>query len=296
MKTNHLTEKIWHLLTLHIIPEAEEISSSILFEKGATGIVTLAEAEDSIKLGAYFDPQANPEEIAREIEAEFAEAGILASLLGITLSEIADQDWMQKWKEGFEAINIGKRLMVAPSWKLPEETTDRAIIQIDPGMAFGTGTHETTRLCLEAIESRWSGGSMIDVGTGTGILAIAAALLAENSRIVAIDIDPLAVEVAKENLEINKVTNLIEIREGQPADYAGQQFDFVVANLTAEVIIALMDDLVACLNPEGLMILSGILTILRDDVEAEAVAAGLKIVERGQAGEWSLVIAQRGEG
>jgi ribosomal protein L11 methyltransferase len=295
MKTNHLSEKIWHLLTLHIIPEAEEISSSILFEKGATGIVTLAETEESLELGAYFDPQANPEEIAREIEAEFAEAKILASLLGITLSEVVDQDWMQKWKEGFEAINIGKRLMVAPSWKLPQEATDRAVIQIDPGMAFGTGTHETTRLCLETIESRWSGGSMIDVGTGTGILAIAAALLAENSRIVAIDIDPLAVEVAKENLEINGVINLIEIREGQPADFSGQQFDFVVANLTAEVIIALMNDLVACLTPEGLMILSGILTVLRDDVEEAAARVGLKIVERGEAGEWSLLLAQRGE-
>jgi ribosomal protein L11 methyltransferase len=287
-------EKIWHLLTLHIIPEAEEISSSILFEKGATGIVTLEESKESLKLAAYFDPQANPEEIAREIESEFAEAKIPGSLLGITLSEIADQDWMQKWKEGFEAINIGKRLIVAPSWKLPQGTTERAIIQIDPGMAFGTGTHETTRLCLEAIESRWSGGSMIDVGTGTGILAIAAALLADHSRIVAIDIDPLAVEVAKENLEINGVTNFIEIREGQPAEFAGQQFDFVVANLTAEVIIALLNDLIACLGPGGLMILSGILTTLRDDVEEAAVGAGLKIVERGEAGEWSLLVAERG--
>jgi ribosomal protein L11 methyltransferase len=296
MKCKSPTEKIWHLLTLHVLREAEEFTGSLLFDQGATGIVTLAEADESVKLGAYFGGQANPEEMAREIEAEFARAGILPSLLDVALSEVPDQDWMQKWKEGFEAINIGERLMVAPSWKLPESANDRAIIQIDPGMAFGTGTHETTRLCLEAIESRWSGGSMIDVGTGTGILAIAAARLAENSRIVAIDVDPLAVEVAKENIAINRVEKIIEITEGQPADFVGQTFDLVVANLTADVIMALMNDLAACLNEEGVMILSGILTALRPDVEKSAAGAGLKIVEGKEAGEWSMLVAQRGAG
>jgi ribosomal protein L11 methyltransferase len=149
---------------------------------------------------------------------------------------------------------------------------------------------------LQAIESRWSGGSMIDVGTGTGILAIAAALLAENSRIVAIDIDPLAVEVAKENIAINRVEKAIEIFAGQPADFAGQTFDLVVANLTADVIMALMNDLAACLNEDGVMILSGILTTLRPDVEKSAAGAGLKIVAGKEAGEWSMLVAQRGEG
>lgn len=295
MKVNESTEKIWHLVTLEILPEAEEIAGFLLFERGATGIVTLAESPAGLKLGAYFDARVNPEELARDIEAEFARAGMTAALLGISRSQEPEQDWMQKWKEGFEAIDIGHRLMVAPSWKVPE-ATDRAVIQIDPGMAFGTGTHETTRLCLEAIEARWRGGSMIDVGTGTGILAIAAALLAENSRIVAIDVDPLAVEVAKENVEINGISGRIEIVEAQPADFAGQQFDFVVANLTAEVIIALLDDLVACLQPQGSMILSGILTTLRDDVEKAAALAGLQIIERGAAGEWAMLIARRGEG
>jgi ribosomal protein L11 methyltransferase len=295
MKPTSSTEKIWHLLTIEIAREAEEIAGALLFDNGATGIITFAETAESFTLGAYFDGQAKPEEIARAIEAEFARAGILHSLLGVALSEVPDQDWMQKWKEGFEPINIGKRLIVAPSWKLPDEAGDRAVIQIDPGMAFGTGAHETTRLCLEAIESRWSGGSMMDVGTGTGILAIAAALLARNSRIVALDVDPLAIAVAKENIEINRVEQSVEILEGQPADFAGQTFDVVVANLTAEVIITLMKDLVACLNTTGVMILSGILAVLRDDVEKSAAGAGLKIVECKEAGEWSLLVAQRGD-
>jgi ribosomal protein L11 methyltransferase len=295
MESNHSSEKIWHLLTLRILPEAEEFAGFLLFESGSTGLVTLGEGPEGLQLGAYFDSGANPEEIARDLEAGFARAGMSDALLSISPSEVEEQDWMQKWKEGFEAIDIGSRLVVAPSWKLPR-AGDRAIIQIDPGMAFGTGTHETTRLCLEAIEAHWAGGSMIDVGTGTGILAIAAALLAEDSRIVAIDIDPLAVEVARENLRINGVAERIEIHEGQPADFSSRPFNFVVANLTAEVIIALMDDLVACLQPRGLMILSGILTTLRPEVEAAAALAGLKIMERGEAGEWAMLVARRGEG
>jgi ribosomal protein L11 methyltransferase len=294
MKSNHTEEKIWHLLTVRLAREVEETIGSMLFDLGATGLVTLEESEDQVQLGAYFDGQANAEEIAREIEAGCARMGILPKLSGVTLSEIQDQDWMQKWKEGFEPTAIGKRLLVAPSWKLPQDSAGRAVIQIDPGQAFGTGTHETTRLCLEAVESYWRGGSLIDVGTGTGILAIAAALLARASRIVAIDVDPLAVEVAKENLAINQVESRIEVFEGQAADFARQGFDVVVANLTAEVIISAMQDLVACLKAEGLVILSGILTTLRDDVEQAAVEAGLQIIERGEAGEWSVLIAQRG--
>jgi ribosomal protein L11 methyltransferase len=296
MKSNHSEGKIWHLLTVVLRREAEEIISSMLFDLGTTGLITLEETEASLRLGAYFDAQANPEEVARELEARCARAGITASLLGIALTDVQDQDWMQKWKEGFEPTPIGRRLIIAPSWKLPEDASGRAVIQIDPGMAFGTGTHETTRLCLEALEARFTGGSLLDVGTGTGILAIAAALLADESRIVAIDVDPLAVEVAKENLEINHVEDRIAVLEGQPAEFAGQGFDVVVANLTAEVIIALTGDLAACLNPGGSMILSGILTTLREDVERSLAEAGWKIIERGEAGEWSMVVAQRGGG
>src|ERR1700742_3338775 len=191
------TENHWQLIALTVAREAEEAASELLFDAGTTGIITLEENDDVVKLGAYFDAKANAEEIARDIEAAFARAGIRSSLMSIAISTVADQDWMQKWKEGFVAIDIGERLMIAPSWKLPE-ASERVVIQIDPGMAFGTGTHETTRMCLELLEAGWRGGRLLDVGTGTGILAIAAGKLAPNSgldsEIVAIDIDPLAVE------------------------------------------------------------------------------------------------------
>ena len=286
---------MWQQVTLRIAREAEEIATGIFFDIGATGTVILEESPTEIILAAYFDETANTEEIVGAIEAAFAQAGERSALRRIALSELADQDWMQKWKEGFEPLTIGSRLLIAPSWKLPAETDGRAVIQIDPGMAFGTGTHETTRLCLEAIEKYWNGDTMLDAGTGTGILAIAAALLVPASHITAIDIDPLAVEVARENISINEVSERIAVLEATPDRFAGSNFDVVVANLTAEVIIELIEDLSACLRPAGVMILSGILTTLREDVEQHANNAGLQIIERGEAGEWSLLAARRGQ-
>jgi ribosomal protein L11 methyltransferase len=200
---------------------------------------------------------------------------------------------MQKWKEGFDAVEIGSKMVVAPSWKLPIHNAGRVVIQIDPGMAFGTGTHETTRLCLEAIERHWHGGSLLDVGTGTGILAIAAALLAPGSRVVAIDIDPQAIQVARENLDINGVSSSIELGEGHPGDLHSQQFDVIVANLTAEVIVDLMTDLSASLAPKGSLILSGVLIEFAHDVERALSARDLMVTERRDAGEWCAFVAMK---
>ena len=288
-KENH-----WQLIALTVAGDAEETASALLFDAGTTGIVTLEESEDAVKLGAYFDAAADAEQIARNIEAAFAQAGIRSALAGISITSVADQDWMQKWKEGFAPAAIGERLMIAPSWKLPD-ASERIVIQIDPGMAFGTGTHETTRMCLELLEAHWRGGRLLDVGSGTGILAIAASKLAPGSEVVAIDIDPLAVEVARENIEINQAVQGITISEGQPASYTGGAFDVVVANLTAEVIIALMSDLAGCVAMPGMMILSGILTTLAADVERALEEAGLRYIERREAGEWTALVAARGK-
>jgi ribosomal protein L11 methyltransferase len=281
----------WWLVTLCVSRDAEENASALLFDLGSTGIVTLEETADTVKLGAYFHEQTNAGDIKQSVEAEFARAGQRDVLLGYSISTVPERDWMQKWKEGFEAVEIGKRLVVAPSWKLPSKSDRRVLIQIDPGMAFGTGTHETTRLCLQGIERYWHGGSLLDVGTGTGILAIAAALLAPGSRVVAIDVDPQAVEVARENMAINGVSSRIELLEGQPRNLAGQQFKVVVANLTAEVIVDLLADLTRCLATEGLMILSGILSELAEELERTLAGAGFRVTERSDAGEWCALVA-----
>ncbi len=283
------------MVAVRIAREYEEAASSLLFELGTTGIVTLEETSDEVKLGAYFGAGKDHEEIMSMVRAKFACASLDKMLFEVSITEIADQDWMQKWKEGFEPVIVGARLIVAPSWKLPKSTEGRVVIEIDPGMAFGTGTHETTRMCLEAIEANWKGGSLLDVGTGTGILAIAAARLVPGSRVTAIDIDPQAVEVARENAEINRASTMIDIVEGGPRDFAGRRFDMVVANLTAEVIIDLMADLVACLDGAGTLILSGILIELRADVEREITRHGLTIITERELGEWCSLVAREDE-
>jgi ribosomal protein L11 methyltransferase len=285
--------RVWNLVILTLAPSSGEIVSSLLFDLGTTGTITLEESTEQIKLGAYFEEGVDPYGIAHAIKADFARAGREQDLLAVTVSAVADADWMQKWKEGFEPAAIGERLLIAPSWRLPADIEGREVIQIDPGMAFGTGTHETTRLCLELIERFWRGGCLLDVGTGTGILAIAAALLQPAARIIAIDVDPVAVEVARENIAINRVTDQVSVMEKQPGNFVGQSFDVVVANLTAEVIIDLMGELAGCVRPDGLLILSGILNELSDEVERSAGEAELMIIERQNAGDWSALVAQR---
>lgn len=281
------------LATISIPGDLEEQTSALLFDLGSTGIVTLEESADTVTLEAYFESKTDAGDIRQALEADFQRTGRRDALTRFSISAVPEQDWMQKWKEGFEAVQIGERLMVAPSWRLPEKKEGRVVIQIDPGMAFGTGTHETTRLCLEAIERHWRGRSLLDVGTGTGILAIAAALLEPGSRVVAIEIDPQAVEVARENLATNGVLGSVELLEGQPGLLAGEEFDVVVANLTAEVIIDLVEDLERRIATGGYLILSGILGELAQDVENALAGSGLKITERRVAGEWSALVAER---
>ncbi len=294
MPSKHSDElKTWRLVAFEVARDAEEFAGALLFELGTLGLVTLEERDNTVKLGAYFDDLADAEHIAREMQGEFWRAGRNGELHDVAVSAIHGQDWMQKWKEGFEPIEIGNRLVVAPSWKLPRKSDGRVVVQIDPGMAFGTGTHETTLMCLEGVEANWRGGRLLDVGTGTGILAIAAALLAPGSRIAAIDVDPQAVEVARENAEINGVSGSIEIVEGQAREFKYSAFDMVIANLTAEVIISLVDDLAECLGASGMLILSGILTALESDVENAATRSGLVIVERHHLGEWSALVARK---
>ena len=281
----------WWLVTVTLETAAEEIASAILFDHGSTGIVTLHESDDIITLAAYFNEHSAAEHTSQSIGSELSRTGHPSALRDCIVSSVAEEDWLQKWKEGFEALQIGERLMVAPSWRLPKEDCGRIVIQIDPGMAFGTGTHETTRLCLESLERHWRGGSLLDIGTGTGILAIGAALLQPGSRVVGIDIDPRAVEVARENVEINNLSGHIDLGVGQPQSLAGNHFDVVVANLTAEVIVDLMPELVGCVSNTGLMILSGILSTLVGEVEESLISAGLTIIERREAGEWTVLVA-----
>ena len=174
-----------------------------------------------LRITAYFDQIPNRE----LVRAELAEALRLyelpsSSITDMSLREVADEDWLGEWKKNWQPVTTG-RFIVAPPWSEVPEVSGQIVIRIEPGMAFGTGTHETTRLCLSAIEKHFSGGSLLDVGTGTGVLAIAAAKFSPDAKIEACDTDADAVAIARENARLNGVAEKIAFRVGTVEDDDG---------------------------------------------------------------------------
>jgi ribosomal protein L11 methyltransferase len=205
---------------------------------------------------------------------------------------VRNEDWANNWKVHFKPVRIGERLVIKPTWEEYQELPGDLIIQIDPGMAFGTGAHPTTRMCLESLERicfNDCGGklpdSVLDVGTGSGVLSIAAALMGA-THITAVDIDPEAVRVTQENLELNGVENLVAASTTNLSDLEGE-YGVVVANILAEELVRLSAPLIAKVAPGGWLILSGILT----EKEGFVCAGfpGLTPVESPREAEWSCL-------
>jgi len=280
--------KIWYAIEAEIIREAEGVVAAQLWAAGTTGIEVSDERPDVITLRAYFGSPPDKDRTRAEISRGLRLASLPeTALFRLENLAIPEQDWLSEWKKGYRPVAIGKRLLVTPSWIRDNDTErGRVVIQIDPGMAFGTGTHETTRGCLEMLEKYWSGGALLDAGTGTGILAIAAAKLHPQSRVVAFDVDPEAAEVALENARINGVGDEVEIAVDRISSFAGLDFDLTIANLTADVIIPIADDLRKTLKPAGLLIVSGILAEQGADVALALESHGLKTIETLPEGEW----------
>ncbi|MDX2029771.1 MAG: 50S ribosomal protein L11 methyltransferase [Blastocatellia bacterium] len=289
--------KIWHAIEVEIARVGETAATTQLWAFNTTGLEVSEDptAPDFVTLRAWFNeaPDAKKlrEQIVRGLKLidlpEFA-------LRRVEPMTIEEQDWLAEWKKGWEPILIGERLMICPSWKREQvKETDRIVVEIDPGMAFGTGTHETTRGCLEMLERYWppaSAGpdapSLLDVGTGTGILAIAALKLAPAARVIGFDVDPEAIEVARENSNINGVGEDLELEVNRLSFYHDQAFDVVLANLTADVIIPLSGEFPRVTAPGGVLIASGILQEQGEDVQRALAQAGFAVLEAKPDGEW----------
>ena len=285
-----MTDKIWHCIEVEIARIGETAATTQLWAFNSTGLEISEDANnpDFITLRAYFSSAPDAEKLREQILRNLKLIDLPEfALRGIRNLTVADQDWLAEWKKGYEPVAIGRRLLVCPSWRLDQaRNADRVVIQIDPGMAFGTGTHETTRGCLEMLEKYWEGGSFLDVGTGTGILAIAAIKLRPGSRVVGFDVDPEAVEVALENAAVNGVADEIEIEVNKLGSYQGQDFDVVLANLTADVIIPLAPEFPQVLKPRGVLIVSGVLSEQTGDVLAALQSHDFSVIELMPDGEW----------
>ncbi len=207
---------------------------------------------------------------------------------------VCDDDWKDKWKEYFKPARITRRVVIKPSWEdYVKETPEELVIELDPGMAFGTGTHPTTTLCVRLMEKYLEAGkdSVLDVGCGSGILSIAAAKLGAH-EILGVDIDPVAVEVSLENVKRNGLTSQIEIREGDLTKGLSVKADLVVANLMADLVMLLSRDVAKHLKGKGIYISSGILVEKKELVARAVRDCGFEILEIPEEGEWCAIAAR----
>ena len=283
--------KMWHSVELEISRAAEQVVSAQLWLAGTTGLEISEDAPDAITLRAYFDAAQDTQKLRDQILASLTLAGIPnTALRSLAHLDFEDQDWLAEWKKGYSPTPIGDRLLITPSWKRSEvESSNRVIVEIDPGMAFGTGTHETTRGCLEMLDRFWRGGSLLDAGTGTGILAIAAVKIAPGSRVTGFDIDPEAISVAEANAAINGVADDITLEVNNLAAYEGEDFDVIMANLTADVLIPLSERFAKVVRQNGHVIASGVLVEQETDVVETFTASGFRVKERKPDSEWVTI-------
>ena len=242
----------------------------------------------------YFSDEDNIDEIVsfvKEKLKEIKELGINIGRGEVEVEEMKEEDWANTWKKYYKPFRIGKSIIIKPIWEEYEEKEGDLVVELDPGMAFGTGDHETTNMCIRALEKYVKKDSTVfDVGCGSGILAIAAAKLGAK-KAVGVDLDPVAVESAKENVEYNKLDN-IEILEGNLIDVIDGKADIVVANILAEIICILTEDVSRVLNKGGYFITSGIIHDRVDMVTSKLQECGFEVESVNKDGEWNCIIAK----
>lgn len=234
------------------------------------------------KIHLYIDPEENPDEAVIFLRERLNAASITNT---IDTACVAEDDWLNNWRKYFKPIPVGERLLINPSWFTDTDPDGRAVLNIDPGLAFGTGKHETTRLCLATLERYVTPGcTVLDVGCGSGILGIAAILLGASSAF-GVDIDETAVRVANENAALNRVGDRFAAICGDLVDKVSEKYDIVVANIVADAIINLSGCVPAFMRPGAVYIVSGIIDTRADDVR-QAVRDTFEVVEENIDGGW----------
>lgn len=235
----------------------------------------------------YIAESDNAVEAVSYLKERFTACGIENEISCVLVD---DASWNENWKKYFKAFEIGNKLAVCPSWEVYNNDENRTVISLDPGAAFGTGSHATTSLCLEILEDAvTTDTSVLDIGTGSGILAIAADLLGAKSAI-GVDIDAQSVKTAINNAQINGVSEKTEFLVGDLADKISGKFDIVCANIVADVVIRLFDNVADFMKDDGILIVSGIINIRASEVETAALSKGFKIIQNLVREEWHAYV------
>lgn len=239
----------------------------------------------------YISPEESPEEALAFLKERYCSEKITFE---INTASIRMEEWANNWKKYFKPLKTGEKLVICPTWETFDEPTQRKILRIDPGMAFGTGGHNTTRLCLETMEKYIDNSSeILDIGCGSGILSIAALLLGAK-RTVGVDIDALAVKTAKENGALNSFCEpAYSILQGNLTEKVQGVFSVVVANIVADVIIKFCEDVGTFIDKDGVFITSGIIDTREEDVKQAFARFGFEIIERHEDGGWICFVCKR---
>ena len=309
----------WLEVSVNTHSESVEVVSSILIELGSKGVsiedpqdyyqLTDEQLEwlkvqqkdlyetDTVIVKGYFQPSQwskDSDVLLHEKIEEIKVYGLQTGPLSVQVKEVGEEDWANAWKQYYFPVRVTRFLTVVPSWvDYEKEQDDELLIELDPGLAFGTGTHPTTQLSLTALEQTIRGNeSVLDVGTGSGVLSIASKLLGA-SKVTAFDIDEMATRVAKENIALNPTIGEIEVFENNLLVGVDQKSDLIVANILAEILLQMPEDAYRNLNDDGRLILSGIIESKADEVMEAYEKAGFTLVERMTMREWNCFIMKK---
>ncbi len=310
----------WTEVQVTTTVEAEDAVVNIFYDAGAQGVAV--ESSDNLMIvkddptvnavdetilnmdpevavvRGYFSEEWNVDECIDKLLSGLRclpETGLRHGDCEMSIREMADEDWANSWKEFFKPTRIGKNIVIKPSWEHYDRASEDIVIEMDPGMAFGSGTHETTQLCVRALEQYLKkGDKVIDIGCGSGILSIVAKELGAD-KVIAIDLDPVAVEVAKTNFAHNNMAGKINIRQGNLTEVLSpdEQADIVVANIMADTIIALSETVSDFLKPGGLFIASGIIDESVGKVLMALEEKGYELIRLESIGDWNVIVAER---
>ena len=309
----------WLEVSVNTHSESVEVVSSILIELGSKGVsiedpqdyyqLTDEQLEwlkvqqkdlyetDTVIVKGYFQPSQwskDSDVLLHEKLEEIKVYGLQTGPLSIQVKEVGEEDWANAWKQYYFPVRVTRFLTVVPSWvDYEKEQDDELLIELDPGLAFGTGTHPTTQLSLTALEQTIRGNeSVLDVGTGSGVLSITSKLLGA-SKVTAFDIDEMATRVAKENIALNPTIGEIEVYENNLLVGVDQKSDLIVANILAEILLQMPEDAHRNLNDDGRLILSGIIESKANEVMEAYEKAGFTLVERMTMREWNCFILKK---
>lgn len=309
----------WSEISVHTTQEAVEAVSNILHEAGASGVVIedpeILLRDWDVSYGEIYElsPEDYPKEgvivkaylqenldLVTTIE-EIREAvnnlhhfGIPVGKGEITLAEVQEEEWATAWKQYYKPVHISERITIKPTWEeYSPESENELIIELDPGMAFGTGTHPTTVLCIRALEKYIrQGDQVIDVGCGSGVLSIASILLGAGS-VLALDLDDIAVTSTKMNSDLNGISDKLTVRQNNLLEGISSPANLIVSNILAEIIVRFVEDAYALLPEGGLFITSGIISQKEEEVKKALAEAGFNIVETQSLEDWVSIVSKK---